>query len=431
MSDVMDILGVQDSRPKQPATLEEIMSPKKAPKREKKKYDPSLLIGIDAIASLAPTTDIYAGLKEKRKLSATRVTPWIWHPFRNPAREDDLVLNHWIKEGEHEEYFFARYNTKITMFEYTKEEYNKYLEHPEWTKETTDELWDLCKRFDLRFPVILDRFSDGTKSMEDIKDRYYSVSKKILEFSPYLQEEKSSHPLNLFVYKKDQEVERRRQYEKLYNRSHDQVEEEKALIVEFKRIEASLKKHTSKEKKTTDKTAGKRQTKKRDAANKAAASKEEEDAEYQEDEVMTAESVENLSNLVKASKKEKSIGTFTRSSMIMGGLPVSNKVHKKMDEILVELGIGLRPLPTANITRVFNEVRHDIVMLLSLQNQIATKEYQVQLLKDRKKSMLSNDTYVMDDNSMDTDLGLDTFGGKKSTGGKDKEKKKRKKAEIE
>lgn len=53
---------------------------------------------------------------------------------------------------------------------------------PTWTKEETDHLWDLCKNFDLRFAVVYDRYdSKYDRSIEDLKYRYYSVAKRILE----------------------------------------------------------------------------------------------------------------------------------------------------------------------------------------------------------------------------------------------------------
>lgn len=42
-----------------------------------------------------------------------------------------------------------------------------------WTKEETDELFDLCERFDLRFILIADRFP-SSRTVEELKDRYYS-----------------------------------------------------------------------------------------------------------------------------------------------------------------------------------------------------------------------------------------------------------------
>lgn len=45
--------------------------------------------------------------------------------------------------------------------------------HQMWTKEETDQLFDLCQRFDLRFIVVADRFP-SSRTVEELKDRYYS-----------------------------------------------------------------------------------------------------------------------------------------------------------------------------------------------------------------------------------------------------------------
>lgn len=42
-----------------------------------------------------------------------------------------------------------------------------------WTKEETDQLFELCERFDLRFVLIADRFP-FSRTVEELKDRYYS-----------------------------------------------------------------------------------------------------------------------------------------------------------------------------------------------------------------------------------------------------------------
>lgn len=42
-----------------------------------------------------------------------------------------------------------------------------------WSREETDQLFELCERFDLRFIVIADRFPSD-RSVEDLKSRYYS-----------------------------------------------------------------------------------------------------------------------------------------------------------------------------------------------------------------------------------------------------------------
>jgi hypothetical protein len=57
-------------------------------------------------------------------------------------------------------------------------------------------------------------------------------------FTAAAEEDISKHPLIRYPYNKEHEVERKRQYEKLYHRSKEQIEEEKRLIQEYKRIEA-------------------------------------------------------------------------------------------------------------------------------------------------------------------------------------------------
>ena len=74
----------------------------------------------------------------------------------------------------------------------------------DWSKEETDHLFDLCEQFSLRFIVIADRFGYAPdensrkreakasaksakkkiiheRTVDEIKDRYYSVAKAVLE----------------------------------------------------------------------------------------------------------------------------------------------------------------------------------------------------------------------------------------------------------
>ena len=89
-------------------------------------------------------------------------------------------------------YYFDQFNVKVDLPTYTDEEYEQYLQgitsdnfvntDPEWMKEETDYLWSLCADFDLRWIVIADRYEwEGKeRTMEDLKDRYYSGVRKLL-----------------------------------------------------------------------------------------------------------------------------------------------------------------------------------------------------------------------------------------------------------
>lgn len=50
-----------------------------------------------------------------------------------------------------------------------------------WTKEETDQLFEFCQNFDLRFVVIADRFP-VSRTVEELKDRYYSGMLDLLCF---------------------------------------------------------------------------------------------------------------------------------------------------------------------------------------------------------------------------------------------------------
>ena len=61
---------------------------------------------------------------------------------------------------------------------YTDADYLQVLNSETWSKQETDHLFDLCRRFDLRFIVINDRWDRSRfndRSIEDLKERYYEV----------------------------------------------------------------------------------------------------------------------------------------------------------------------------------------------------------------------------------------------------------------
>ena len=84
---------------------------------------------------------------------------------------------------------------------YTDKEYADHFEDANWTKEETDNLFALCKRLDTRFIAIADRMEN--RSVEDVKGRFYSVTRKLLDVRRQHSNEKlSSMPLYRFAYDK-------------------------------------------------------------------------------------------------------------------------------------------------------------------------------------------------------------------------------------
>ena len=119
----------------------------------------------------------------RAKLGMKKVRPWKWMPFTNPARKDNLVLHHWRRQvDEGKDYPFARFNKTIEVPTYTEVEYQHHLVTSGWSRQETDHLMDLAQRFDLRFIVMQDRWdrnSFSPRSVEDLKERYYSILEKL------------------------------------------------------------------------------------------------------------------------------------------------------------------------------------------------------------------------------------------------------------
>lgn len=74
---------------------------------------------------------------------------------------------------------------------YTEQEYQQHLHFDNWSKQETDHLFDLCRRFDLRFTVIQDRWDSARfpkRSIEDLKERYYDICNLLnkVTYFPYI-----------------------------------------------------------------------------------------------------------------------------------------------------------------------------------------------------------------------------------------------------
>ncbi|CAA3020782.1 SWR1-complex 4 isoform X1 [Olea europaea subsp. europaea] len=69
-----------------------------------------------------------------------------------------------------------KYNKFIDVIKYTDEEYKKYLVDP--TKEETDQLFDMCEWFDLRFIVIANRFP-SSKNCGRTEESFFIINRLV------------------------------------------------------------------------------------------------------------------------------------------------------------------------------------------------------------------------------------------------------------
>uniref|UniRef100_A0AAF5DGG6 DNA methyltransferase 1-associated protein 1 n=1 Tax=Strongyloides stercoralis TaxID=6248 RepID=A0AAF5DGG6_STRER len=181
------------------------------------------------------------GVNKRITFSKQRCQKWVFKEFTNPARTDGLALKHWIKESQfkkNEPYVFAKLDKHVNIPTYTDIEYTRHLHEQKWTRQETDHLFDLCRRFDLKWYIIHDRweiFKNGddkkkTKSLVDMKARYYNVLNWL----------NAARDLNVppIRYDDDHEKKRKKQLTLLMNRTKEQIEEEEELLMELKKIEA-------------------------------------------------------------------------------------------------------------------------------------------------------------------------------------------------
>lgn len=237
--------------------------------------------------------------KKRRFGSRKPAARWELRPFRNSAREDgSLHLRHWrkqtelqlqqpqIQEGEAEaenreaadkqfpeleDSTFAKFNVKVDIPEYSDEQYRYNLTNNDWTKEETDYLFDLTRDYDLRWPLIWDRYDykptllegatngegDGidsdtavvpaakVRSMEDLKARYYEVAAKMMAIQKPVQymtpAEFNLHEI-MANFNAASETQRKKFAEGFMSRSKEEAREEEALLIEVRRILARTEK---------------------------------------------------------------------------------------------------------------------------------------------------------------------------------------------
>ncbi|ROV95749.1 hypothetical protein VMCG_07595 [Cytospora schulzeri] len=249
-------------------------------------------LGGDNPIAIVPETSLY---KKRRFANRKPAAKWELRPFRNSARDDQsLVLRHWKrkteaepgqtsdlpegesaeganddnkeaterKEGEIEDSAFAKFNVKVDIPEYNDEQYNAKLQNDDWTKDETDYLMSLVRAFDLRWPVIWDRYeympqshedtdmkgSDTAvvpaarpRDMEDLKARYYEVAARMMETQKaiqYMTQPEWNLHQTMVTFNANQERDRKKFALNSMSRSKEEAKEEESLLIEVRRIMA-------------------------------------------------------------------------------------------------------------------------------------------------------------------------------------------------
>ncbi|KPM36647.1 SWR1-complex protein 4 [Neonectria ditissima] len=281
-SDVRDVLNLNDggSGPR-PAKKQKTAAPR--PNLKGLAREVHNLGGDNPIAIVPEVTHF----KKRRFANRKPASRWELRPFRNSARDDPtLTLRHWRRVGdkgeagsqeqapgpidenaqhprdELEDSAFAKYNVQVSVPQYSEGQYQQSLQNGDWTKGETDYLLGLARDFDLRWPLIWDRYewnppatngeatADGdeskaivpttrSRSMEDLKARYYEVASKMMAAqkpAQYMtQPEFALHEL-MAHFNPQQEKLRKEFALNALTRSREEAREEESLLLEIKRI---------------------------------------------------------------------------------------------------------------------------------------------------------------------------------------------------
>lgn len=201
----------------------------------------------------------------KAKPAAQRLKRWVWKAFTSSARKDNAALSHWVRaDAEFTDYPFARFNKRADIIRYTDAEYAELCtpapdrtdakdDDVRWPKDHTDLLFDLCRRYDLRWPLIYDRFTAvPAHSLEDMKQRFYTVTARVITHRLKNKDEAMRSMLpqfkqyESFSYRSETEQKRRRALDSVFRRSNEAIHSERELLKELRAIQTQIQKLGSK-----------------------------------------------------------------------------------------------------------------------------------------------------------------------------------------
>ncbi|KEG02604.1 conserved Plasmodium protein, unknown function [Plasmodium vinckei vinckei] len=357
MSNIYDMLGIN---------IEKIKDKKKE-KDKKSKKELNFLKENDNLFSL-PTSSKTINLNNKNS------SIWRLVKFKNKCRNDDLILKKWKKMGYkndkiqfnensiEDDYTFEKFNKKINIVKYDDEFYNKQIKNMnlKWTKEETDYLFNLCEKYECHFIIIYDVYDPKySRTIEELKDRFYSVSKKVVEDAfdqkikleeskkiknnidlIKLKEGKAKHPLVKFTYNMEADIERKNIIHKTYTISKKDVMLEEITMESIKKFESKIKHEL---KKVSDMKKLKKKF------------------ELTNDEIIP------INKFPEDEKDEKNIYS---AKYFFQKLKIDISYYDKLDIYLKENDIEKPTIYTENICFLYGVLRTDVAILLNLRKKV-------------------------------------------------------------
>ncbi|KAG6435137.1 hypothetical protein SASPL_100005 [Salvia splendens] len=385
--DAKDILGL----PKNTLSMQEKKS--KPPKESQRKPDGISREVYALTGGLAPLMPAIDANHLRRKVQTENEKVRLYN---------NLQLYHWVRVVNSVpptgDYSFAKYNKSVDVIKYTDEEYEKHLTDNTWTKEETDQLFDLCERFDLRFVLIADRFP-SSKTVEELKDRYYSVSRAILTARASSPGEVSGHPLlkiglysrGVKPYNVSQETERKRALSLLLSHTKQQERKDVEVIAHAKRITEARKAIKASQEPPVPALS---------ESEPVNADKDDLTADTTapciNPQFLSANPVSETATAVASLHMFKAIScflipqlrvylrTYALDQMVQAvSSSAGLRTIKRVEQTLQDLGVNLKPkVPTKAVCAEHLELRKEILTLLNLQKQLQYKEAEGSSFRD-------------------------------------------------
>ncbi|XP_022727679.1 SWR1-complex protein 4-like isoform X2 [Durio zibethinus] len=360
--DAKDILGLPKTP--LPITQEKKSRPQKDSQRKPDGISREVYALTGGLAPLMPSIDV-SQLK-RRPPSDEKIT-WQWLPFTSSARKDDLQLYHWARvvngvppTGD---YSFAKYNKSVDVIRYTDEEYEKYLTDP------------VC--INLRFPT--------SRTVEELKDRYYSVSRAILIARAPSPGEVAGHPLVKEPYNVSQETERKRALSMVLSQTKHQERKDAEVIAEAKRIAESRMAAQGVEEPDLPVTSdiGPENAEKAIGHGDAISPS---NVHVPSAAVAPSTSIlaDNTSTLASLRMLRVYLRTYALEQMVQAASSSAGlRTIKRVEQTLQDLGVNLKPkVPTKAVCAEHLELRKEILTLLNLQKQLQYKEAEGSSFRD-------------------------------------------------
>lgn len=388
MADAKDILGLTKIFPANGAVPLERRpkAPKDASHRKPDGVSREVYALTGGLPPIMPAPDP-AVLLRKRPASSKKVQ-WRWLPFKSSSRGDGLELHHWVQLADGKppagDYSFAKFNKAVDIVQYTREEYAAYLRDPRWTEEETAHLFELCRRFDLRFAVIADRFDGGggsegaaaaARSVEELKERYHAVARSLLLARIARGEDARDHPLLKEPYNMKHEVERKHALHLLLSQTRQQELEEKDILAEAQRILAARQEQGG---------VGDAPAVAALAAGLAASGSRGGAASSSGMEAPSASGRLPPTPSTASARMARMYmrGVRLGQAVTAAANSAGARMARRIDHTLEELGVPVKPLmPTREVCTEHLKLRRDVSDLLNLQKRVQWKEKEVEMLR--------------------------------------------------